>query len=156
MKEIQLTKGQKTIVDDDDFDRFGQFKWCSSYSKHTKSFYAVRGLGNQKMLCLHREIMNCPKGLVVDHIDHNTLNNQKKDLRICTTGQNNCNRSGATKASGSGIRGIRWFARTSKWTSQIQVNGKYIHLGYFKEKDSAIKAYADANKKHFGEFGGSF
>jgi hypothetical protein len=160
MKIIPLTRGQSTKVDDDDFERFGGFKWYADYSKAMNGFYAKRMSsydedGKQKSIRLHRVIMNVvdPK-IQVDHKNHDTLDNQKENLRLATWSQNMMNRTGPQKNSTSGMRGVYWHSRDKNWFSKIKVNGKQIHLGYYSDKESAVAAYASAHKEHFGEFGG--
>src|ERR1035437_8057727 len=97
MKRIPLTRGQFALIDDDDFNKFGGLKWFASLNKKTGSFYASRGVGPRKkrrIVRLHREIMGSPEGLKVDHRNHNTLDNRKENLRICTNSQNMMNRKG--------------------------------------------------------------
>jgi hypothetical protein len=93
MKEISLTQGQVALVDDEDYDYLMQWKW--HFYKGTHSHYAVCSLprknGKRTGFRMHRLIMNTPPDLVVDHIDHNGLNNQKSNLRNCTKCQNQAN-----------------------------------------------------------------
>lgn len=103
---------------------------------------------------MHREIINPPTGMMVDYIDHDGLNNQKSNLRLCTKSQNMRNRRGAQKNSASGIRGVVLQKRTGRWLANIQFDGKLIFLGVYTSIADAASAYAAANKKYFGEFGG--
>jgi hypothetical protein len=89
MKEIKIKKGIVTQVDDEDFEYLNQFQWFNHYG------YVVRMEkinGKNKTIRMHREIMKTPDSLVVDHIDHNTLNNQKSNLRNCSSRENVMNR----------------------------------------------------------------
>ena len=103
MKLIKLSKGQVAKVDDKNFDWLNQWKWFAVWAKDTQSFYAMRaepyrddfGVPRRRAVLMHRLIMDTPKGMVVDHIDHATLNNQESNLRNCTTSQNAMNRKGA-------------------------------------------------------------
>ena len=155
MKRIPLTLGQFALVDDEDYDGLSKFKWCAH--REGPRIYALRGVGvrgSYKIIRMHRQIMNAPEGMVVDHVDGNPLNNQKSNLRICTQAQNNMNRRGPKPSSKNRFRGVHFFKRTGAWTAQIGVNRKKIHLGYFATENDAAKAYSEANKKYFGEFGG--
>jgi len=95
MKIIKLTKEKFTLLDDEDFDEINKFKWQA-----TKTGYATRNTKG-KTIRIHRLVMNAPKGMMVDHIDHNTLNNQKSNLRICTHTQNQQNQKNRQHGRGS-------------------------------------------------------
>lgn len=100
--------------------------------------------------------MGNPPGKKVDHENHDTIDCQKSNLRICDNSQNMMNRKGAASHSKSGVRGVHWHKRARKWTSQIRAYGVVYHLGLFVEMDDAARAYLKARKKYFGEFmGGS-
>src|ERR1700761_3055809 len=92
MKEIKLKGGEICLVDDDDFDLVSGYKWYLSHGKNTN--YARSKSQRPNHVAMHRLILNLtdPKQ-IVDHIDGNGLNNVRKNLRICTVGQNLCNRT---------------------------------------------------------------
>lgn len=156
MKLIPLSRGLSAKIDDEDFERVDQFKWCA-LSRHG-GFCAVTFLpwenGKRKMLYLHRFILGVEGGLPVDHINHNPLDDQKANLRVCTVSQNGMNRTGATVKSKSGVRGVHWHAKWKKWRATIYVNKKNICLGAYDSKEDAGAAHAAARKKYFGEFAG--
>lgn len=157
MKLIHLTRGQSAKVDDQDFDRFGALEWKAQWCPSTNSFRAVRCetiSGVHKLLLLHREVMRAPKGMMVDHINHDTLDCRRGELRVCTRSQNGMNRRGASSNSKSGLLGVYRFSE-SKWRATIRVKGKTRCLGLHKTKGLASDAYQDAAKKYFGEFAGS-
>lgn len=159
MKKISLTQNQFTLVDDSDFDWLNQWKWNATWNPHTKSFYAVRGIylgGGRKnskttSIKMHRLIINVSKNKQVDHINHDTLDNRRKNLRICTRAENSMNRK-LNINNTSGYKGISWNKPTKKWMAQIRKNGIGIHLGLFANIYQAAKAYDQAAKKLFGEF----
>lgn len=160
MKLIRLTKGQFAKVDDEDFNRFGHMKWCAIRHKSTKSFYARHYCGggrkNPKFEYLHQAIMGpCGSNFKIDHINHDSLDCQRSNLRIVSNAQNSMNRSGPNKNNTSGYRGVTWDKKNNKWMSQIYVDGKNIKLGRFSSLNRAAVAYAYANAKHFGVFGGN-
>lgn len=131
----------RAIIDIEDIDKVKQYKWTMS-----KQRYVVSGAPD---VMLHRLIMNCPDELVVDHINHNTLDNRKVNLRVCTISQNNMNRE-IRHISKSGYIGVH--SHYGSWAAKIKVNGKQIHLGTFKDINDAIAAREEAEKKYFGEF----
>lgn len=155
MKKIKLTQGQFAIVDNEDFERVNQFKWCASWSKTTLSFYAMRTIlksdGKRITRLMHRYIMNVHQGMETDHKNHNTLDNRKSNLRICTKQQNRANRKNHQKTS-SKYKGVYWCKDRKKWGAQIKLNKKEINLGRFKFEIDAVKAYNEKAKELFGEF----
>jgi len=100
---------------------------------------------------MHRLIMNCPDDMDVDHIFHNTWDNRKEFLRIVTESQNQMNQKIRINNK-SGIPGVNLNKKDNKWRARIRVNNKEIHLGYFNNKEDAIKARKKGEQKYFGEF----
>lgn len=151
MKKIKLTKGMVALVDDEDFERINSFKWC--VGKTSFHHYAMRRDG-KKTLFMHRFIVDAPKGLLVDHINRNGLDNRKENLRVCTAQQNRRN-GGLSKLNTSGYKGVSWNKGIHKWSAYITANYKRIHLGYFDDKTEAARAYNNAAKQYFKEFNSS-
>lgn len=151
VKKIKLTKGCEAIVDDQDYEFLMQWKW--SASKSDTSFYAMRAEGprrSQKFLYMHRVIAAAEKGQTVDHIDGNTLNNTRKNLRIVTTRQNSMN-ARSHRDSASKFKGVYPNGKAGKpWCAGICIKGKRSHLGVFQTEVEAAMAYDYAAKKEFG------
>ncbi|EGK12982.1 pathogenesis-related transcriptional factor and ERF protein [Desmospora sp. 8437] len=98
---------------------------------------------------LHRWILDTPEGLVVDHINHDGLDNRRENLRIATKGDNQHNRKGAQRNNkSSGIRGVSWHKKTQKWQAQIKLNGKKIYLGLYKDLNDAKHAAEEGRAKY--------
>jgi hypothetical protein len=101
MKLIRLTQNQFAQVDDSDYESLNQYKW---YAIKDNTYYAVRySKEKNKIIQMHREIMQTPRSLIVDHRDHNGLNNQRYNLRNCTIAENHRNRIGRGKSQYKGI-----------------------------------------------------
>jgi|SRR6185312_12040017 len=152
MKYIQLTKGYKAIVDDEDFKFLNQWKW---QYQHSGCGYAGRGQrekGEMKTILMHRLIMQAPKNKFVDHINRNGLDNRKSNLRLCKPyGGNNWNRSKSKNCS-SKYRGISWNETKKGWMVAIMKNRRSYNIGFFKEEHHAAMAYDIAAKDLHGEF----
>lgn len=147
---IPLTKGQFAIVDAADFDRLMQWKWHAQRSKH--KWYARRGSsikGKRFGMQMHRFILGAPPHLQVDHIDGNSLNNSRRNLRLATNTQNQHNRI-LNRNSTSGCKGVGWTHHA--WQAQIHVAGRKVYLGRYTNKQDAVAAYVEAAKKLHGEF----
>jgi len=146
---IPLTQGKFAIVDVDDYDKLAKYKWHCRKAKNL--FYAFRSEG-RKIVAMHRQIMNAPKGLVVDHIDSNGLNNRKSNLRLCTQAQNLHNKRPQHSKMYSKYKGVTWVKGCNKWRANICNSGKSIQLGYFIEETVAAVAYDQKAEQLFGEF----
>lgn len=152
MKRIPLTQGQVAFVDDADFEWLSRWKWYAIRAKRT--FYAVRNLvpampgGNQTPLRMHRAITRALEGIEVDHEDGNGLNNVRKNLRQATKQQNQFNRRKPEGTSSSKFYGVCWHKQHRKWRANINLSGRYKHLGYFEAEIEAARAYdAAANAR---------
>ncbi len=155
MIEIPLTQNQVALIDDEDFELVSQYKWCASYSKTVGSFYAIthiyNSIGVRTTLKMHRLIMNSAGTDVIDHINHDTLDNRKFNLRKCTKAQNNKN-SKMYNNNKSGYKGVSLRKDINKWQAIIRINGKPVRLGYFENPYLAHLAYCEAAIINYGEF----
>jgi hypothetical protein len=147
MREIKLTQGQVALVDDEDYDFLSQWKWYAWWNKGTGSFYAVRNIrteaARRRKMYIHRMLMGLEPGdkRCVDHRNGLTLDNRRSNLRIVTSRQNHQNRW--THREGK-LVGACFHKRENKWISQIAVNGKHHHLGYFPTEQAAHEKYIEA------------
>ena len=101
---------------------------------------------------MHREVANTPDGLVCDHINGDSLDNRKANLRSATYLQNSWNRGKSQRIGYSKYKGVIFYKMRQKWCATICVYGKKIFLGTFEDEIQAVKAYDKAAKKYFGEF----
>ena len=152
-KHIPLTQGKFAIVDAADYAELSKYKWRVKWCKNVKSFYVIRSLprvnGKSKVVTMHREILGALPGQYVDHINHDTLDNRRENLRICTNAQNCANRIKSVNTS-SQFKGVYWCKVMSKWRSRIGEQPQ--HIGYFTDEIEAARAYDEAAKELFGEF----
>jgi hypothetical protein len=144
MKEIPLTQGKVALVDDEDFEWLNQWRWYCNVGG-----YAVRNLPGRKSEYMHRAVAKTSSGYETDHINHNRLDNQKSNLRICTGQQNHVNKL-YKHIPNSGYRGVE--TRGRKYRAHISIDHKTISLGTFFDPEEAALAYDKAALKYFGEF----
>ena len=137
------------LVDDCDYEWLNQWKWYAH--KQRSTYYAIRNgrrtATKRQRFFMHRVIMDAPKGMQVDHINHNGLYNRRCNLRLCTNSQNQHNRK--PQSGKSRFKGVSLDKRTNKWQVQIQHNNKRLRLGLFDNEIEAAKAYdAKAEELH--------
>ena len=144
-KIIPLTQGKEAIVDDEDYEWLSQWKWFISKRK-----YASRHFGD-KLMYMHRMIMNTPSGMETDHINGNELDNRRENLRICTRKENARNIKYNSNNT-SGYKGVVWDKRNKKWRAQISYDKINKTLGRFENILDAVLAYDTAAKELFGAF----
>ena len=160
IKLIPLTKGKFAIVDAEDFEWLNQWKWyvveCDNkfYAARNEWISGIERSKATKRIYMHRQILQVKKGLEIDHVDGDSLNNCRFNLRLSTRSQNAANR-GKQSNNKSGFKGVVLLKdqpRNKKYLSIIRVNQKNISLGVFLTKEEAALAYNEAAKQYFGEF----
>lgn len=150
-KYIKLTKGLSVLVDDADYEKFGNLNWRSH--KSGQKYYAVLNYkkdGKFKQLTLHREIMNFPDGMFVDHINGNTLDCRRENMRLVTSSQNAINRR-LRSDNKLGVVGVSQL-KSGKYFAYISINGKRTRLGKFVTLEEAKAAREAAEARHHGKY----
>lgn len=158
-RTIPLTKNQIALVDSVQHERFSEHPYYASWAKGSHSFYAARKtskkLGKQKTILMHREVLGLSKGdkRIVDHINGNTLDNRRCNLRIATAAQNawHQKKSGRNK---SGRRGISKGQTDGGFLVRIMYEGKRKYLGEYRSFEEACAVRDAAEKQYHGEFAG--
>ena len=142
-------KGYNLIIDKDELWRIEKYKY---YPSNNRGYIYLRRCGkNMKRIYLHREIMNTQKDVICDHINGNTLDNRKCNLRNCTSKQNSWNH-GKNKRNKTGVTGVSFDKTRNLYQASIRYNGKSIGLGRYKTIKEARQVYNDATIKYFGRF----
>ena len=157
IRYLSLTQGKVAIIDAEDYLKVcGYFYYLSlgyAVRSVTQNFLTKSGRRAQRLVFLHRDIMNPPKGMQVDHINGDPMDNRKCNLRICTAQQNSRNRR-LSKRCKSGCPGVRLSENQKSWIVTISIEGKLKHLRTlpYKYKMEAIQVRREAEKKYYGEF----
>jgi hypothetical protein len=142
---IPLTKNQTAIIDATDFEWLSKFNWCASWNPHLRAFYAQKGKG----VSMHRFILGCKAGEIGDHINGNTLDNRRENLRKCTMAESNRNRK-LHRRNRSGFKGVS--LANGKWEAVICIDGTDLRLGRYTSPQKAARAYDEAAKRYHGVF----
>ena len=136
MKKIKLSRNEYALVDDEDFEILNKKKWY--FNPAGSKGYAAHDDKNGRVL-MHRVIIGAKKDELVDHINRNSLDNRKSNLRIADKSLNGHN-SKLRSDSTSGVKGVGWHKQVKMWRAYIQVRGKAISLGVYHNISDAIKA----------------
>ena len=146
MKKLELSRGKEALLDDEDYIIAKRYKWYAHYRRG--KFYAATQLYDpatktQSLVSLHDVILWKPKGFIIDHINGDSLDNRRKNLRVCTYSEN-CQNTKIRKDNTSGVRGVNRKQGTEQWVARVSFKKKRFYLGTFDKKKDAIEAY---NKK---------
>ena len=136
------------VFDSVDYERIKSRIWYSCKNHKMNSIYIADKNGNT----LHRFILNADKGYEVDHIDLDTLNNRRNNLRVCTHQQNQCNQP-LQQNNKSGVSGVSYYKARQKYRARIKISQQDVHLGYYSSFLEAIQARNEGIKLMFGEYG---
>jgi hypothetical protein len=153
-RKIPLGEGRFAIVEPADYYWLNNFQWYADGKDDL--IYALRTVisphKKTKKVRMHREIMNAPVGLLVDHRNGNGLDNRRANLRLATSSQNSCNCRKDKSKTSSRFRGVYFDKSMHRWVARIRHQAKRIRLGGFYNEITAAKAYDTAAKKYHGEF----
>ena len=149
-------KGYDVQIDDEDWDKVKGYTWRISKKKNSNDVYirAHQYVNNKRVdISLHRFIMGCIYGdnKMVDHINHNTLDNRKCNLRFCTGQENNQNRRKPV-INTTGYKGVRVSTGTNRWGAVVSINRKNIRVGTYDSPEEAAHMYDMLALKLQGDF----
>lgn len=150
---ISLTQGQFAKVSPEDFARLSAFKWHAWWSKDTQSFYAIRHgrKGEPTKVGMHRQVAGVTDPKVdVDHINRDTLDNQRSNLRACSRRQNSTNQV-VRRNNKIGLKGVNELP-SGRFRAQIMCDGKRHRIGTFDTPEQAHMAYREAATRLHGQF----
>jgi hypothetical protein len=147
---VHLVDGEVAIIDSDDAQLVGRFRWRRTITRPTDPVYA-RARSERRWIKMHSLLIQTGPGLMVDHINGDGLDNRRVNLRIATRQENNFNRAPFAR-NRSGFKGVHLPAGSRSWTAAIKVNGRSRYLGCFPSAEEAARAYDAAAASLFGEF----
>jgi hypothetical protein len=154
MMIIPLSRGLAAKVDDEDFGLLSKYNWYASRDGKVNKSYAattIRADGKKIFTRMHRMIMGNPVGMEVDHINKDTLDNTRVNLRLATRSQNQMNKE-SKKGGSSRFKGVTRHTQTGKYMARITLNGKTQFLGFSHDEVLLAKLYDKAAIELHGEF----
>lgn len=162
--KLTTSCGSEILIDDEDYEIVSKYTWHIRKAKNTN--YARTNIrisvGKQRGIHLHRLITNCPRNMMIDHINGNGLDNRRCNLRIVTRSQNLMNSKKPEGEHTSQYKGVcltKWGKVSKKtgiqkykWRTEIRKDTKGILIGYFETEIEAALAYNQKAIELFGEF----
>ena len=147
MKKIPLSKGHVAIVDDEDYEAVNRYKWFANVAGGGRVYAARRlylggGRKNAKRatLYMHRFLMEPADDMDVDHINGNSLDNRRANMRVCTRSENILN---SANARGKGV----WHCQTTgRWAARMSHDGERHFLGRYDTEAEARAAITAARR----------
>lgn len=169
MKVVKIPladSGHIALIDWSDREKALRYKWHVKRSSKSKRVYAQTTIrltpgrnGKKTALTLHRYIMDAKTGDIVDHINGDSLDNRRSNLRLVTHRENSMNVVSSKRQKKGGYKGVTWHNKGQKWEAgicagELRANGKRkrIYLGLFDDPVDAALEYDKAAREHFGEF----
>ena len=131
---------QEVLIDEEDYEKAKQYHWFIQAGYASTN---IKENGERDIIRLHRLLLNYFGKLYIDHINHNTLDNRKCNLRLVTSRENQQNRTPKKQ----GCIGV--YKSGKKYMASIKANGKDLYLGTFEKFEDAVKARKDAELKYF-------
>ena len=158
MNAISLTKGKVAIISPEDYRSLSQWNWCAS--QHVRGhYYAERGTRTGKSyhhVKMERVVMQrlgvvVPRSHVIDHINGDSLDNRRENLRLATIAENRRN-APAQRNSRTKVKGVSYDDVAKNYRAKINRHHKTVWERRYPTLDVAAKGIAEARKRLDGEF----
>ncbi len=154
-EQIPLTKGFVAVVDVADLPLLDGRKWRALTGKKCKTYAVTRGPGGSH-IWMHRLILATPDGMLTDHINGDSLDNRRSNLRAADACQNSTNMGKRRRPDGepssSQYKGVMWDKAVGSWRAKISAYNTRYSLGYFADEADAARAYDAKARECFGSF----
>lgn len=155
MVKVPLTRGYVAIVDDCDAERVLPHSWrvdmAHNSLRYARASLGRRSDGDRRDVQLHRFILDAPADVLVDHRNHDGLDNRRSNLRLATASENSSNRRSLPGAT-SAFLGVTWHRQAQRWQAAIKKDRRSKYLGLYESEIAAARAYDAAAQHIHGEF----
>jgi hypothetical protein len=148
--QLPLGRGLVTLIDAGDALAVASWAWAALRRPRGRGWYAVRwerAARRRRTIYLHRQLLEAPPGSYVDHINGDTLDNRRANLRLCTASLNAVNKT--ARSPRTGFRGV--YRDRRAYRAQITVNGRIRSLGQFDTPEAAAAAFGEFARLNFPE-----
>ena len=167
--KLKDKKGEvyKVLIDHEDIEKIKNYRWHLEYYKTAKCYYVrttihigmFNGKNKSKCILLHSMIMGVEKNTIIDHKNHNPLDNRKKNLRIVEPSNNSANRKGANSNNKTGVRNVHLINRYGgKQIYMVQIMRKGERFSWefeLNQFEDACKFAEEKRKELFGKYAGN-
>lgn len=147
---------QKCLIDDADFYLIKYYSWFPKFDKKLNGFYACTNTrvdkNKYRLVTMSRIILNAQTGQITDHINHDTLDNRRCNIRLCTKAENNRNKRKHKNGKTSEYKGVCKIKGSNKFDVLVYINGKQTKIGRYKSERMAAIQYNKFAKLYYGEF----
>lgn len=148
--ETKISKEDLELVDS------MPYTWYAKYSPKVNNFYVAANVenetGKRTNIKLHRWILQPNESLMVDHINHDTLDNSRENLRTVTNAQNQYNRKGSNKHNTTKVLGVSYRKDIGKFRARVYKDRELVYSEHFKRVEDAETAVIEVRSKIFGKY----
>lgn len=157
MAEVPLRNGGVALISEESLSLVSGYRWYGvrrpkGYENALPYAFGFRSNTRPFYVQMHRLVIGAPSGVLVDHINGDTLDNRLENLRICSNSQNSHHRVRKQRSTSSRYHGVTWHKSSGKWQVSVGIRGQRCYVGLFSDEITAAMAADLKSLEIFGEF----